>query len=351
MDEACQTLTAVSIVEEALQNASGMKVPMKCFGCDGIPEYNNNCYHLWRNCPNKNDNRTWTNFQQNLRNFREKRRTAPPRNDDHNWNRAGYPNQQIQDQFRAISDPETSASTRRVMIATLTQKLQEPESPDGPETPSKKNRRSRRIAHNFLMFSKPQVQEDPSKNPKTFLGAPPLSRYEFKIAYKLPFMMFPIGDGATSDDCATLSGLADTGGCCNMGWLPYHREIARRYPHQVHEFVDLEEKRYEHINIGGLQGGVALTHMIKYFIPYTDRGGTCILTLGLTEDLPIDTLFGVNFQTEAKMQIDLAGRKIWSGYFQDSYELEFKEPKRTDLAHIASQTDKHPKALAALQQD
>jgi hypothetical protein len=351
MDEACQTLTAVSIVEEALQNASGMKAPMKCFGCDGIPEYSNNCFHLWRNCPNKNDNRTWTNFQQNLRNFREKRRNTQ-RNDDPNWNRAGYPNQQMQDQFRAIANPDTSATNRRVMIATLTQDLQDSEATDDQETtPTKKTRRSRRIARNFLMYSQPQAPDDKTHQPKSFLGAPPLSRYEFKIAYKLPFMKFPIGDGATSEDCATLSGLADTGGCCNMGSLSYHREISQRYPHLVHEFVDLEEKRYEHINIGGLQGGVALTHMIKYYIPYTDRGGTCILTLGLTEDLPIDTLFGVNFQTEAKMQIDLAARKIWSGYFQDSYEIEFKEPKRTDIAHITSQIDQHPKALAAIKND
>jgi hypothetical protein len=342
MDEACQTLTAVSIVEEALQNASGMRAPMKCFGCDGLPEYQNNCYHMWRNCPNKNDSRTWTNFQHNLKAFRDRKRDAP-RNDDPNWSRAGYPNQHVRDQFQAIANPTTSASTRRVMIATLSQELQDPEptNNESQDTPVKK-RRSRRIARNFLMYSQPQVPPAP----KTFLGAPPLSRYEFKIAYKLPFLKFPIGDGQTSEDCATLSGLADTGGCCNMGWLPYHQEIARKYPHLVHEFVNLEEKQYENINIGGLQGGVALTHMIKYFIPYTDQGGGCVITLGLTEDLPIDTLFGVNFQTEAKMQIDLAGRKIWSGYFQDSYELEFKEPKRTNIAHVASQTDRHPKALA-----
>jgi hypothetical protein len=116
------------------------------------------------------------------------------------------------------------------------------------------------------MYSKPQAPNDP----KTFLGASPPSHYDFKITYKLPFMTFPIGNGTTSKDCATLSGLADTGGCCNMGWLPYHQEIAKQYPHLVHKFVDLEEKRYKNINIRGLQGGVALTHMMKYFISYTD---------------------------------------------------------------------------------
>ena len=236
------------------------------------------------------------------------------------------------------------------MIAPLTQELTSEPTPQErtPQDDSTKQRRStRKVAKTFLMYSKPRTPEKPS----TFLGAPPLSCYEFKIAYKLPFMTFPIGNGGTTEDCCTLSGLADTGGCCNMGWLPYHREIAQRYPHLVHEFIDLEEKRYENITIGGLQGGVSLTHMIQYYIPYTERGGTCLLTLGLTEDLPLDTLFGVNFQTKAKMQLDLAGRKVWSGFFQDSLDLEFKEPKRTNIAHVAAQADRHPKTLAALTEE
>ena len=62
-------MVATSIVEQALQQASGMKVPMKCFGCNGIPEYDNGAYHLWRNCPHKSEQRVWRNFQKNLKIF------------------------------------------------------------------------------------------------------------------------------------------------------------------------------------------------------------------------------------------------------------------------------------------
>jgi hypothetical protein len=55
MDTMAESLCAVSIVEEALQKASGMRAPIRCFGCDGIPEFTSNCLHLWRDCPNKND--------------------------------------------------------------------------------------------------------------------------------------------------------------------------------------------------------------------------------------------------------------------------------------------------------
>ena len=353
MDEASQALTMVSIVEEALQKSSGMNAPMKCFGCDGLPEYADNCHHLWRTCPHKDDNRTWNNFQQNLRRFRERIQNRNNPNNagqgtTQNWQRDGYPTQQAHEQIQAIAHMATPAATRKVMISTLTRELtQEVDEDDKEEhrkeSPPKKRRSNRKITRNFFTFMKPKENQIPS----TFLGAAPLTPYEFKISFKLPFLTFPIGDGETSDDRATLTGLADTGGCCNMGWLTYHRAVAKRYPRLVHEFTDLQEHRYETISIGGLQGGVVLTHMIKYLIPYSDRGGACVLTLGLTDDLPLDTLFGVNFQTEAKMQIDLAGRKMWSGVFQDTYKLEFKEPKRTNIAHIFSQENQFPKALIA----
>jgi hypothetical protein len=46
MEEASQALAIVSIVEEALHKSSGMRAPMKCFGCDILPEYKDNCHHL-----------------------------------------------------------------------------------------------------------------------------------------------------------------------------------------------------------------------------------------------------------------------------------------------------------------
>jgi hypothetical protein len=55
------------------------------------------------------------------------------------------------------------------------------------------------------------------KLPLTLLGAPPREKHNFKMSFKLPFIAFPIGDGKVSEDTATLTGLLDTGGCCNMG--------------------------------------------------------------------------------------------------------------------------------------
>jgi hypothetical protein len=77
-----------------------MRAPMKCFGCDILPEYKDNCHHLWRICPHKDDKWTWNDFQQNLKLFREwlqSRGNDYNHNNSNNWKRDGYPTQQAQD--------------------------------------------------------------------------------------------------------------------------------------------------------------------------------------------------------------------------------------------------------------
>jgi hypothetical protein len=350
-------LTASSIVEQALQQASGVRAPMKCFGCDGIPEYDRNSYHMWRDCPHKQDKRVWTNFQNNLKLFRDRKAAEKdnkfsayrrPAATLTNWQRNGFPSQQIRDQIAAIADTGTGRNTRLTLLASLKDSLQTVDLEDQTAEDSvdtrtnKKVKWTKNIGRSFLLYMTPQ---EPPTTPRTFISAPPLERYRFKIAFKLPFMTFPIGTGATSTDIATLTGLLDTGGCCNMGSLAYHQEIARQHPNLVEELVDLKEKRYEEINIGGLKDGVALTHMIRYSIPYTDKGEQLAITLGLASDLPVDTLFGVGFQIETKMKIDLAAGRVESGFLQDSYSIEYNEPRLTDPSQIAAELHKSPKAL------
>jgi hypothetical protein len=69
MVDSAQAFILASIVEEALVNSSGMKTPIKCFGCDDIRKYDCQSYHMWRNCPNKGDKQVWENFQVNLKWF------------------------------------------------------------------------------------------------------------------------------------------------------------------------------------------------------------------------------------------------------------------------------------------
>jgi hypothetical protein len=69
--EFSRPLMATSIIQEALCQASGTKIPIKCFGCSGLPKYDNQAYHLWRDCPNTGDLEVYRNFNINLKKFHE----------------------------------------------------------------------------------------------------------------------------------------------------------------------------------------------------------------------------------------------------------------------------------------
>jgi hypothetical protein len=80
----------------------------------------------------------------------------------------------------------------------------------------------------------------------------------------------PIGDGCTSNDKAMLTGLLHTRGCSNMGSLQYHTQILTHFPQLLSKLRILWEKGYKAINTGGLQGGLKLTHIKVYHIPYIE---------------------------------------------------------------------------------
>ena len=121
--------------------------------------------------------------------------------------------------------------------------------------------------------------------------------------------------------------------------------MRKKFPLLVEELVCLEEQGYEQVNIGGLKDGVTITHMIKYAIPFTEKGEQLYLTLGLTEDLPINTLYGLGFQQDAKMKIDFATKKVESALLQEYFDIDFKEPRRTNPDNIHAQERNTPKSL------
>jgi hypothetical protein len=81
-----------------------------------------------------------------------------------------------------------------------------------------------------------------------------------------------------------------------MGKLGWYQELHRVCPQFFDECFELAERRYESINIGGLKDGIWLTHVARLWMPYEDRGATMRIEIGLSSELPVDTLFGVNFQ-------------------------------------------------------
>jgi len=169
---------------------------------------------------------------------------------------------------------------------------------------------------------------------------------EFNINKLQPFMYFPIGTSTESQD--KLRGLYDTGGCCNMGWLQYHLEIAKRFPNVVKQVINLENRREEPFSIGGIDGSVLVTHIIEYYIPYRNtQGEQFCLQIGLVDDLPINTLFGLPFIIKAQLILNLHRMAVTSDILQDEFETKMERNTRTPIEDITHTHDNNAKIFAA----
>jgi hypothetical protein len=132
-----------------------------------------------------------------------------------------------------------------------------------------------------------------------------------------------------------------------MGRLEWYQEIHTVCPQLFDEFFELAEKHYENINIGGLKDGIWLTHLAILWLPYDDRGATMRIEIGLSKELPVDTLFGINFQQSAKMTINLGTNKVESPYFGDTYDLVWRTPANSDIGQIRHKAQKAPMVFIA----
>jgi hypothetical protein len=100
------------------------------------------------------------------------------------------------------------------------------------------------------------------------------------------------------------------------------------------DFFELEERRYANINICGLKDGIWLTHVAVLWMPYEEKGAPMQFKVGLSTELLVDTLFGVNFQKAIKMSIHLGTNKADSPYLGDTYEIVWRNPVNADLGQI-----------------
>jgi hypothetical protein len=223
-----QTLTALSLAEQALRDASGTRSPPQCFGCAGLKAYEDKCHHLFRDCPHKEDPQVIENFKQSLQAFRDRRNSQRNRT----WKESGYPNKTMAALVKRLADPETPETSTVTLLAALKQEMEHiglgPARKGHPKRPADiiaerafdaqraaKRPSDRRMGLNFFTYAANQ-SDTKSTAGRSFSGQPK-HKYEFNLTTNLPFLQLPIGTGEDNNNNANLSGLFDSGGCCNMG--------------------------------------------------------------------------------------------------------------------------------------
>ena len=90
---------------------------MKCFKCQSLPNYNKNCFHQFKDCPNKKDPDIWKNFYKNLKAWREERGNR--KQQANRWRQEGYPDKTTAEYVKQIANLDTPATTRRALMAAL----------------------------------------------------------------------------------------------------------------------------------------------------------------------------------------------------------------------------------------
>jgi hypothetical protein len=164
-----------------------------------------------------------------------------------------------------------------------------------------------------------------SSTPKIFLSNADMPRIAYPIAQELPYIQLPIGRNGTGK----LEGLLDTGGCSTLGHLPYFMQLAISYPDLVVDVHELQQYRLENINISGVgQGAVVVTHIMEIHMPFVINGTQTKINIGLADNAPITLLYGLPFQTSAKMDIKFGSMTVYSPVFDATFRMTMKPPHR-----------------------
>ena len=120
-----------------------------------------------------------------------------------------------------------------------------------------------------------------------------------------------------------------------MGLKEYHLAIAKRFPSLVKQIYDLPRIQYASIKIGGIKDGVEIDTIIEYYIPFEDgQGDNHTLMIGLTDVLPINTLYGLPFILKAEMVAHFHRKAVVSNFFKQEFELSMECPTLFPTEHV-----------------
>jgi len=113
-------------------------------------------------------------------------------------------------------------------------------------------------------------------------------------------------------------------------------KLKQKFPDLVESHTVLKERQFEDIRIGGIQGGVYITDVIVFYMPFSTNGSPHAITMfGLTNDLPINVLYGLPFMIQAQITLlDINGSKATSKLLGTTFKLNMQSPRRDSLETI-----------------
>ena len=148
----------------------------------------------------------------------------------------------------------------------------------------------------------------------------------------LPLIEFDLLSSAASPP-VKLSGLLDTGGSANLGYLPYHLYILQQAPHVVADFRYFDSDRpFDPICLEGaiLDPDKAdnrtlgqLCAVIRYRTAYTlPTGAPLCLSFALGENISTNTIIGLPLQKSLRFTVDLGSFSAHCAVLNQDFPLQ-----------------------------
>ena len=322
-------MICMSSAETALREASGQKFPLDCWGCKAQG-------HSFRDCPNKHKKEVRDNFFLKLAEMKKQRaeRRGGPKRDYDQYKASGYMTKTIFDTLENINSNETDKSDRPMLLVNLMHEIKAHVgetyfAASESSRATKKFKQGDQETQQFRTF----VHVPMTRSFSAIQAAQ--EKLEFSISTMLFFLHVPIGMHEGKGAGINLKGLYDTGGCCNMGKKDYHLKIAEKCSHVVKQVISLKETTHNTISIGGIKDSVEIDTLIEYYLPFTYGDGEhYTLMIGLTEELPLNTLYGLPFILKAKIIPDYERQAAVSQYFKAEFNLSMEAPQLLPIEHI-----------------
>ncbi len=137
----------------------------------------------------------------------------------------------------------------------------------------------------------------------------------------LPHITFDLGCDSNFDP--SLTGLMDTCGALNTGYLRYHLWLMSERPDLVADFASFDDVNpFEPIKLGGAIRDPAdfdatshgnLTAVVRYYTPYVDTSGSSItISFALGSDVTVNTIFGLPMLCDLDSVISLCTNSMHS---------------------------------------
>ena len=383
------TAVFLSVAESAIRRATKASTPPDCWGCHGIQDLHDNRFHLFKDCPHKAREDVKSNFYRHLQEYKEfmrQRRQSGDMTQSYTpgetpakamvntaqWQAQGFPSVEAAELVTTIACAATTPTARNGCLVALVQALatpkrsgthvhwpaamtQETTAPVQVQAalpaPAKRQRNDRQDSyHMFSLWAQEWGVNafNLVAREKGFSGG--IHNY-IAISQNLPHIHLPIGPIAETpeDPGGQLMVMCDTGAGLNLGNLKYHTSCYKAAPSLVESYFTFSEEGFDPITIGSVdgqsQGGLSLTAIITYYLPYEVNGRPATISIGLAEGTATNTIISHLFLRTMEAHIDYEHNAVTLNKIGARLTMFDHVPMRSEAA--PSSGDSNPQSFMA----